>query len=175
MLYLVCLQACFHSFDSWQRDGHFMQDKTHLPLKLLCQIFHTVSSNNQKYKWIPLLNNKPWLNACIEYFHSPTESTLLLLLYWCIYDSVSHYVIISFMATVSSKAAGRAMLLIHRWPCTCLLSSAAACVTQPSMCNCSGADASRRIFLSSHSIKWTKFSKIEWTLNYINNGIKNLC
>lgn len=65
MLYLGWLQACFHSFDSWHRDGHFMQDKIHLPLRFPCQIFHAVSGNKRTYKWTLLLNNKPWLNSCI--------------------------------------------------------------------------------------------------------------
>lgn len=65
MLYLGWLQACFHSFDSWHRDGHFMQDKTHLPLRFPCQIFHAVSGNKGTYKWMLLLKNKAWLNPCI--------------------------------------------------------------------------------------------------------------
>lgn len=30
-----------------------MEEKIHLPLKLPCQIFHTISSNNQTYKTNP--------------------------------------------------------------------------------------------------------------------------
>lgn len=119
MLYLVRLQACFHSFDSWQRDGHFMQEKIHLPLKLLCQISHTVSSNNQTYKPILLLNSKSCLKY--RYLSSPSSSRYTLLLNWCILDNVSECLTVSLMATLKqSNKEGNLHLPAPCSPAACM-------------------------------------------------------